>query len=66
MISLDDLDIIIALGMAKKKVRLAFYAEYALTIGYRQSLTEIVQIIGRITRDCSNVIIQFTNLHCSN
>lgn len=62
MTSLDDLDIIIALGMAKEGFDWP-YAEYALTIGYRQSLTEIVQIIGRITRDCSNKThAQFTNL----
>lgn len=34
-----------------------------MTIGYRQSLTEIVQIIGRVTRDSSNKShAQFTNL----
>lgn len=62
MTSLDDLDIIIALGMAKEGFDWP-YAEYALTIGYRQSLTEIVQIIGRVTRDSSNKsYAQFTNL----
>lgn len=62
MTSLDDLDIIIALGMAKAGFDWP-YAEYALTIGYRQSLTEIVQIIGRVTRDSSNKShAQFTNL----
>ena len=62
MTSLDDLDIIIALGMAKEGFDWP-YAEYALTIGYRQSLTEIVQIIGRVTRDSSNKLhAQFTNL----
>ena len=62
MTSLDDLDIIIALGMAKEGFDWP-YAEYALTIGYRQSLTEIVQIIGRVTRDSSNKShAQFTNL----
>ena len=62
MSSLDDLDIIIALGMAKEGFDWP-YAEYALTIGYRQSLTEIVQIIGRVTRDSSNKShAQFTNL----
>ena len=39
------------------------YCEHALTIGYRGSLTEIVQIIGRCTRDSSNKThAQFTNL----
>jgi hypothetical protein len=37
--------------------------EHALTVGYRGSLTEIIQIIGRATRDSSNKIhSQFTNL----
>lgn len=62
MTSLDDFDIIIALGMAKEGFDWP-YAEYALTIGYRKSLTEIVQIIGRVTRDSSNKShAQFTNL----
>lgn len=62
MSELDDLDIIIALGMAKEGFDWP-YAEYALTIGYRNSLTEIVQIIGRVTRDSSNKThAQFTNL----
>ncbi len=62
MSELDDLDIIIALGMAKEGFDWPF-AEYALTIGYRNSLTEIVQIIGRVTRDSSNKNhAQFTNL----
>ena len=60
--SADDLDIIIALGMAKEGFDWP-WAEYALTIGYRGSLTEIVQIIGRVTRDSSNKThAQFTNL----
>lgn len=58
----DDLDIIIALGMAKEGFDWA-WCEHALTIGYRGSLTEIVQIIGRCTRDSSNKNhAQFTNL----
>lgn len=62
MSELDDLDIIIALGMAKEGFDWPF-AEYALTIGYRNSLTEVVQIIGRVTRDSSNkTSAQFTNL----
>lgn len=62
MSELDDLDIIIALGMAKEGFDWPF-AEYALTIGYRNSLTEVVQIIGRVTRDSPNKThTQFTNL----
>lgn len=60
--SVDDLDIIIALGMAKEGFDWP-WAEYALTIGYRGSLTEIVQIIGRVTRDSENKThAQFVNL----
>ncbi|MGL9730582.1 DEAD/DEAH box helicase [Enterococcus sp. DIV0756] len=59
---LDDVDIIIALGMAKEGFDWP-YCEHALTIGYRGSLTEIVQIIGRCTRDSFNKShAQFTNL----
>lgn len=59
---LDDLDIIIALGMAKEGFDWPF-CEHALTVGYRGSLTEIVQIIGRCTRDSYNKThAQFTNL----
>jgi superfamily II DNA or RNA helicase len=55
-------DIIIALGMAKEGFDWP-YCEHALTIGYRSSLTEIVQIIGRATRDSYNKThAQFTNL----
>lgn len=58
----DDIDIIIALGMAKEGFDWPF-CEHALTIGYRGSLTEIIQIIGRCTRDSSNKShAQFTNL----
>lgn len=58
----DDLDILIALGMAKEGFDWPF-CENALTIGYRGSLTEIVQIIGRCTRDSENKThAQFTNL----
>jgi superfamily II DNA or RNA helicase len=62
MDSLDDLDLIIALGMAKEGFDWP-YCEHALTVGYRGSLTEIIQIIGRCTRDSSNKThAQFTNL----
>ena len=60
--SADDIDIIIALGMAKEGFDWP-YCEHALTIGYRGSLTEIIQIIGRATRDSdSKTHAQFTNL----
>ena len=60
--SADDLDIIIALGMAKEGFDWP-YCEHALTVGYRGSLTEIIQIIGRCTRDSYNKShAQFTNL----
>src|SRR5699024_9541490 len=62
MDKVEDLDMIIALGMAKEGFDWP-YAEYALTIGYRSSLTEIVQIIGRVTRDGFNKSeAVFTNL----
>ena len=55
-------DIIIALGMAKEGFDWP-WCEHALTIGYRNSLTEIVQIIGRATRDApGKPHAQFTNL----
>ncbi len=58
----DDIDLIIALGMAKEGFDWPF-CEHALTVGYRGSLTEIIQIIGRCTRDSSNKShAQFTNL----
>jgi len=60
--SADDIDIIIALGMAKEGFDWP-YCQHALTIGYRGSLTEIIQIIGRATRDSDNKThAQFTNL----
>jgi superfamily II DNA or RNA helicase len=60
--SADDIDIIIALGMAKEGFDWP-YCEQALTVGYRGSLTEIIQIIGRATRDSDNKThAQFTNL----
>jgi len=58
----EDIDIIIALGMAKEGFDWP-YCETTLTIGYRGSLTEVVQIIGRCTRDSENKNhAQFTNL----
>jgi len=58
----EDVDLIIALGMAKEGFDWP-YCEHALTVGYRGSLTEVVQIIGRATRDSENKThAQFTNL----
>ena len=58
----EDMDLIIALGMAKEGFDWKF-CEHALTVGYRGSLTEIIQIIGRCTRDSDNKNhAQFTNL----
>ena len=58
----DHVDIIIALGMAKEGFDW-IWCEHALTIGYRASLTEIVQIIGRATRDApGKASARFTNL----
>ena len=58
----DHVDIIIALGMAKEGFDW-IWCEHALTVGYRSSLTEIVQIIGRATRDApGKTRAHFTNL----
>ena len=58
----DHVDIIIALGMAKEGFDW-IWCEHALTVGYRSSLTEIVQIIGRSTRDAPGKLrARFTNL----
>lgn len=58
----DHVDIIIALGMAKEGFDW-IWCEHALTVGYRSSLTEIVQIIGRATRDAKGKTrARFTNL----
>ena len=58
----DHVDVIIALGMAKEGFDW-IWCEHALTIGYRSSLTEIVQIIGRATRDApGKERARFTNL----
>lgn len=51
MKSKDDVDIIIALGTAKEGFDWQ-WCEMCLTIGVRGSLTEVIQIIGRCTRDC--------------
>jgi len=58
----DNVDVIIALGMAKEGFDW-IWCEHALNIGYRSSLTEIVQIIGRATRDAEGKErSRFTNL----
>ena len=58
----DHVDIIIALGMAKEGFDW-IWCEHALTVGYRASLTEVVQIIGRATRDAKGKSqARFTNL----
>ncbi|MDI9960795.1 MULTISPECIES: DEAD/DEAH box helicase [Rhodococcus] len=58
----NAVDIIIALGMAKEGFDWPF-CEHALTVGYRASLTEVIQIIGRVTRDSpGKPHAQFTNL----
>ena len=58
----DHVDVIIALGMAKEGFDW-IWCEHALTIGYRSSLTEIIQIIGRATRDAKGKTrSRFTNL----
>jgi superfamily II DNA or RNA helicase len=58
----NHVDIIIALGMAKEGFDW-IWCNHALTVGYRSSLTEIVQIIGRATRDApGKTRTRFTNL----
>ncbi|MES9844129.1 MAG: DEAD/DEAH box helicase [Candidatus Sedimenticola sp. 6PFRAG5] len=58
----NHVDIIIALGMAKEGFDW-IWCEHALTVGYRSSLTEIIQIIGRATRDAEGKTrARFTNL----
>ena len=58
----EDLDMVIALNKAQEGYDWPM-CEHALTIGYRGSLTQIIQIIGRATRDYpGKVHTQFTNL----
>lgn len=62
MNSRDALDILIALGTAKEGFDWQ-WCEVCLTVGFRASMTEVVQIIGRCTRDCEGKThAQFTNL----
>lgn len=62
MNSREALDILIALGTAKEGFDWE-WCEHCITVGIRSSLTEVVQIIGRCTRDCEGKThAQFTNL----
>jgi hypothetical protein len=62
MNSREALDILIALGTAKEGFDWT-WCECCITIGNRSSFTEIVQIIGRCTRDCEGKEhAQFINL----
>lgn len=62
MDSRDAIDIIIALGTAIEGFDWE-WCECCITIGVRESLTQIVQIIGRCTRDCEGKEhAQFINL----
>lgn len=58
----NDVDFVIALGMAKEGFDW-IWCEHAITVGVRGSMTEVVQIIGRTTRDAPGKShAQFTNL----
>lgn len=58
----DNLDMIIALGTAKEGFDWQ-WCEMCLTVGVRGSLTEVIQIIGRCTRDCEGKeTARFVNL----
>lgn len=60
--SRDDVDVIVALNMAKEGFDWP-WCEHVIVSGFRSSLTEVVQIIGRATRDCEGKpIAKFTNL----
>ncbi len=62
MNSRDSLDLLIALGTAMEGFDWE-WCEHCITVGIRSSLTEVVQIIGRCTRDCEGKThAQFTNL----
>ncbi|MDR0899086.1 MAG: DEAD/DEAH box helicase family protein [Lactobacillaceae bacterium] len=61
-IQAQDLDFIVALGMAKEGFDWPF-AQRSIAVGYRNSMTEVVQMIGRITRDAKNKTeAEFINL----
>ncbi len=58
----EDIDIIIAMGTAKEGFDWQ-WCEMCLTVGVRGSLTEVIQIIGRCTRDCEGKeTARFVNL----
>ena len=58
----DYVDIIIALNMAKEGFDW-IWAEHAVAIGHRSSLTEVVQMMGRVTRDAKGKsVATFTNM----
>lgn len=62
MTKAEDMDIIIALGTAKEGFDWT-WCEMCLTVGVRGSLTEVVQIIGRCTRDCEGkTTARFANM----
>ncbi len=69
LVKRDQVDVLVgtvhsgvALGMAKEGFDW-IWCEHALTVGYRSSLTEIIQIIGRSTRDApGKTRARFTNL----
>ena len=58
----DYVDIVIALNMAKEGFDW-IWAEHAIAIGYRESLTDVVQMMGRVTRDAPGKSeARFTNM----
>lgn len=58
----EDIDIIIAMGTAKEGFDWQ-WCDMCLTVGVRGSLTEVIQIIGRCTRDCEGKeTARFVNL----
>lgn len=58
----EDIDIIIAMGTAKEGFDWQ-WCDMCLTVGVRGSLTEVIQIIGRCTRDCKGKeTARFVNL----
>ena len=55
-------DIVIALNMAKEGFDW-IWAEHAVVIGHRESLTDVVQMMGRVTRDAPGKSkARFTNM----
>ena len=57
-----DVDVIVALAMAKEGFDWV-HCEHVVAVGYRSSMVETVQILGRATRDCPGKShAQYTNL----